>query len=100
MVRPVKENTDPNALIKMKTCTKCKEKKLLVDFPFTYKKYKDEKHVGYKAKCRACECEQQRGYHEQRKQKSLTIYFDEWTYFPSNDGALINIEKVDESKEK
>lgn len=99
MVRPVKENTDPLARTTYKTCRKCHEKKLLIDFPFTYKKYKNENHVGYKSKCLTCEREQQKELHKKRKElKALSIAFD--GHLPSNDGALINIENVEANSEK
>jgi hypothetical protein len=99
MVRPVKENTDPNAKTTYKTCGKCKESKLLVEFPFSYKKYKNEKHIGYKCKCRTCECEQQKQMYKQRQEKkALTIAFD--GHLPSSDGALIKIENVEANNEK
>lgn len=99
MVRPVKKNTDPNAHTTYKTCSKCKQSKLLFDFPFSYKKYKNEKHIGYKCKCRTCECEQQKELYKKRQEKkTLIVAFD--GHLPSNDGALINIENVEDSNEK
>lgn len=105
MTRKVKENTDPKATTTYKTCRKCKESKLLLDFPFTYKKYKNENHIGYKSKCRVCECEQQKEIYKKYREikelnKALTIKFDADDHPEVKDGALINIENVDANSEK
>jgi len=95
-------NTDPNATTTSKKCTQCKETKLLIDYPFNYKKNISETHSKYRSHCNECRKKELKNQYEKRKQlrKSLTIKFDADDHPEVKDGALIKIEKVDANSEK
>lgn len=74
MVRPVKPSPDPNSHIIYKTCKKCDAVKLLIDFPFSYRKLKSGR-ISYKNKCLVCERLQQKEMHKNRETKKAHTDF-------------------------
>jgi hypothetical protein len=99
MVKPRQPINDPDAFVKTKACTKCKAIKTLSEYPLNYKKDVGPKQSKYRSRCLECHNAGMREIYANRKAKSLTIDFDGHLSAVS-DGALINIENVEESKEK
>lgn len=99
MVKPRQPINDPDAFVKTKACTKCKAIKTLSEYPLNYKKDVGPKQSKYRSRCLECHNAGMRAIYANRKAKSLTIDFDGHLSAVS-DGALINIENVEESKEK
>jgi|LakMenE18May11ns_1017448.scaffolds.fasta_scaffold7593181_1 hypothetical protein len=107
MPREEPENTDPLARITWKTCLKCKEKKLLFDFPFNYKKSKasEPKLCKYRSRCKDCHHKQLRElYYIRKGKKSLVAEFD-GTPEPElqrseSEGAFINVENIEDNNAK
>jgi hypothetical protein len=101
MVKPRQPINDPDAFVKTKTCTKCKAIKTLSEYPLNYKKDVGPKQSKYRSRCLECHNAGMRTIYANRKAKSLTVNFDGVNHLSDvSDGALINIENVEESKEK
>jgi len=99
MVKPRQPISDPEAFVKTKACTKCKAIKTLSEYPLNYKKDVGPKQSKYRSRCLECHNAGMRTIYANRKAKSLTIDFD-GHLSAVNDGARMNKENVEESKEK
>lgn len=104
MVKARQPVTDPAAYTTFKICTLCKENKPVAEFPLNYRKNVGEKYCKYRSRCYICHNARLRELYIVRKSKKLIVNFDEEPnedhLSTVSDGALMNIEKVEDNKEK